>query len=238
MDEDVGFFLAEETDCPYLPGRRWRNVVAVKPAGLDASEQATLLDQGFRRLSHAAFRPLCAGCQECRSLRIDVRGFRPSKSQRRAWRRNLDLEVEMRAPALDAERRDLMARFLAARYEGPMSAEDDHLEETLFLDTGYTREVSFRREGRLLAVLIHDELPDIGSSVYFYFDPEESRRSLGVYSMLWEITHTRERGATWFHPGYFVADCAAMNYKAAFGPAEVFEGEAWIPFQPSKPRDE
>lgn len=234
MEEgELGFFLSEETDCPYLPDRRWRNVLAMRPEGLSAADHAELLDQGFRRLSTAAFRPLCVACQECRSLRLDVHRFQPSKSQRRAQRRNADVAVEVGRPALDEERRLLMAKFLEARYEGPMSAEDEHLEETLFLDTGFTEEVDFRVDGRLIGVLIHDAVPDIGSSVYFYFDPDESRRSLGVYSLLWEIEHTRARGARWYHPGYYVADCAAMNYKASFGPAEIFDGEAWTPFEAS-----
>jgi len=33
------------------------------------------------------FRPQCAACMECVSLRLAVEEFEPTKSQRRAWRK-------------------------------------------------------------------------------------------------------------------------------------------------------
>ncbi|MEZ6195506.1 MAG: arginyltransferase [Planctomycetota bacterium] len=227
--EDFAFYRGEATDCPYLPDRRWTNLIAVPRDELEPGVLGFLLDHGFRRGGTSVFRPICQGCEECRTMRVDVERFRPSRSQRRARHRNADVRVTRRRPALDEERRVLLERFLAARYEGPMTADAESVEEYLFADTGFTWEIDYHVGDRLVAWGIFDLLPEIGSSVYFCFDPDESRRSLGVFSMLEEIELTRAGGARWFHPGYYVAGSAAMRYKASYGPAELLVRGHWAP---------
>ncbi|MGH7440846.1 MAG: arginyltransferase, partial [Polyangiaceae bacterium] len=71
--------------CSYLEGRAAsldvRVMLDVTPA-----EMQTLLEHGWRRFGPMYFRPACAQCSECVSLRVVVGGFAPSKSQRRAAR--------------------------------------------------------------------------------------------------------------------------------------------------------
>src|SRR5436189_123153 len=53
-----------------------------------------------RRHGMTFFRPACRECRKCRSLRVDVERFRPTKSQRRAMHRNADVTIELHAPAV------------------------------------------------------------------------------------------------------------------------------------------
>ncbi|MCW9027011.1 MAG: arginyltransferase, partial [Thiovulaceae bacterium] len=41
------------------------------------------IERGFRRFGKMYFRPICNGCDECKSIKIDVKNFTFSKSQRR-----------------------------------------------------------------------------------------------------------------------------------------------------------
>ena len=52
------------------------------------------------------------------------------------------------------------------------------------------------------------------SSVYFFFDPDYSKLSLGTFSALYEIDWMRKRGMRYYYLGLFVESCAHLNYKA------------------------
>jgi len=215
--------ITDEDECPYLPSRRWRNLVLDTRARLTDDLHGCLLDQGFRRMGHYMYRPVCEGCAECRPLRVDVRRFHPTRSQRRAWRRNRDLRLVVGPPHYDEEKRDLLERYLARRHTGPMVAEEQPMRDFMFDSPGETLCLELRAAGRLVGCGLLDITPEIGSSLYFFFDPDETRRSLGIYSMLVEIELTKERRRRWYHPGFYVAGCSAMSYKAAFRPCEILD---------------
>jgi arginine-tRNA-protein transferase len=83
----VRHFIEEPRACSYLPKLKaaleYRLMVDVTPAELEA-----LMLRGWRRFGPAYFRPACAACTECVSIRIDVHRFAPSPSQQRALRRS------------------------------------------------------------------------------------------------------------------------------------------------------
>lgn len=223
--------LTDESACPYLPDRNWRSFVIAPEEPLTPERHRELLDQGFRRAGVLLFRPACPTCDACRPMRIDVRRFQPSRSQRRALRRNGDLAIVKGPPDLDEEKRSLLERYLDARHVGPMTADEEITRRTLFDPTDHSWEIDYRDPaGRLVGVGLLDLADGIGSSNYFFFDPVEKRRSLGVFSMLVEIAFTRARGGHWFHPGYWIDGCRAMRYKERFGPSEVLLDGAWRSF--------
>ena len=91
-----------------------------------------------------------------------------------------------------------------------------------------TIEMRYFVSGKMIAVSVLDIGADSVSSVYHYFDPEESRRSLGVYSVLWEIEWCRGRGIKWYYLGYYVRDCDHLNYKANYLPNEIKMDDGWL----------
>ncbi|MCB1322608.1 MAG: GNAT family N-acetyltransferase, partial [Leptospiraceae bacterium] len=91
-----------------------------------------------------------------------------------------------------------------------------------------TFELQLYHAGRLVGVAILDQVAEALSAVYFYFDPEVARYSPGTYAILLEIEMAQQRGLRFFYPGYYIPQCAAMNYKARFRPAQwrrVGEGD-------------
>ena len=70
---------------------------------------------------------------------------------------------------------------------------------------------------------ICDLCPSALSSVYFYFDPADRARGLGTFGALVEIETARTRGLGHYYLGYYVAGCAAMNYKSLFRPHEMLD---------------
>lgn len=226
---DLRLFVTVEHPCSYLPGRVARNLVA-DPGAMDNRLFRRLAELGFRRSGGYVYRPHCAGCDACRSLRVPVARFRPDRSQRRIRARNRDLVVTRRAARFDAEHYRLFERYLKTRHHG--GGMDDASPEGYlsFVAGGWSDTVlyEFRREGKLLAVAVTDRLENALSAVYTFFDPDQSRRSLGTYAILWQIGEARKLGLEWVYLGYWVPGCRKMAYKANFRPHEVFAGGRWV----------
>lgn len=216
----------EPHDCAYLPGRVSRCRGIYSGESLEGEVFEAFLNTGFRRSGHVLYQPVCSGCRACTPLRIDVREFRPSKSQRRVLQRNSDLTVRLDHPELTSEKHELYVSYQAAQHDkgpsGPEAESIEDLHEFLYQSPVTTAEVTYRTpDGALVGAGIVDITENVLSSVYFYWRPEEHRRSLGVYSLLREIQLTQELGRNWYHLGYWVAGSPTMHYKATMADHEV-----------------
>jgi len=72
-----------------------------------------------------------------------------------------------------------------------------------------------------------DVLPHSLSSVYFAFDPDFGRRSLGTFSVMKEIELAAAGGKRWLQFGFWVAGSQKMDYKAGFRPHETLIDGVW-----------
>ena len=222
--------------CPYLPGRTSSNRAFWAEAMPPIVYQA-FMDAGFRRSGKVVYQPACRGCRTCRSIRVPVESFIPSKSQRRAMRRNADLTVSVGDPVPDAERFALYRNYVTqwhGKSAAGADADDDSYEafrSFLYESPVQTLEYAYRdAAGKLLAVGICDLSPISLSSVYFYFDPGEAGRSLGTFGALYEIEDCRRRGLDYYYLGYWVDGCGAMHYKASYRPYELLHSDGrWRP---------
>ena len=220
--------VGEEEDCSYLPGRpaqmRYR---VIERCTEEAYER--LLERGWRRFGRVFFRPACAGCGECRSLRVDVERFRPNRSMRRTWKRNRDLRVWLRPAAISEGHVELYDR-----YHGDMAERKGWAERSITLLDYYRTFVEGREDfgheivifdgDRPAAVALVDLLPRAISAVYCYYEPDLRARALGVFSILQQIELARARGVSYVYLGYRVRGNASMFYKANYRPHEILEG--------------
>lgn len=223
--------VSSESPCPYLPDRPMR-MEAYRMDGVDGEAYGRLLSGGFRRSGQVVYRPRCRGCNECRSTRIPVESFTLSRSMRRVWRRNFDVRVEEgRAVATD-EKFSLYCRYLDAKHDETMSRTFETFREFLHESSIDTREFSIYVGTRLIGVSIADLWSGGLSSVYMYFDPDLAERSLGTYSILWEIEYCRRNDLPYYYLGYYVAGCRTMEYKSRFRPNELLVAPGrWIKFR-------
>ena len=163
-------------------------------------------------------------------LRIDLSRFAPSRSQRRVVARNRDLRVEVRPTALDA---DVLGMFEAHRQRFRADVPDS-LHDFL---SHAPAEVPCRNEtirvysgARLVAAHFLDLGRDATSAVYSMFDPAESRRSLGIYTILLAAAHSRRLGCRHFYPGYACREPSPYDYKKNFAGLEEYDWRGrWLP---------
>lgn len=225
--------VSSESPCPYLPGRMQRSE-AYRADGLDGHLYEQLLARGFRRSGRVVYRPRCRECRECRQIRIPVSEFRPGRSLRRVWRRNSDLQVEIGRPVPSDDAYDVFKRYLGAQHDGTMSADYESFVRFLYDSPLETSECRYFQDGTLIGVSLLDRCGDGLSSVYMFYDPRFRDRSLGTFSVLWEIERCRAEGLSYYYLGFYVAQSRKMAYKARFRPCQVLVGDdRWVTLRES-----
>jgi arginine-tRNA-protein transferase len=216
--------------CVYLPDRTASLDVKVL-VDVTSLELAHMLERGWRRFGPVYFRPACAACAECVTLRIVTAAFHPSKSQRRARQKATGLVRKVGCPIVDDERLALYARWHEQREgvrawdESPLDAERYQLE--FAFDHPSVREVTYRdpAEGhRLVGVGIVDDTPSALSAVYFFWDPAYASWGLGTAHVGQLVEEARARSLPHVYLGYRVEGCASLAYKGRFAPHELLEG--------------
>lgn len=222
----VSLVTLGEHDCPYLPGRQSQSR-ALWAERMPGELYHRFMDAGFRRSGKLVYQPVCRRCRACMPIRVPVDSFRPTKSQRRCRRRNADLSVSVGQPEATDEKYELYRRYVTQRHERPSDEEGrESFEQFLYDSPVESIEFVYRDgAGRLLAVGICDLCRESLSSVYFYFDPDESRRGLGTLGALLEIDTARRLGVPFYYLGYWVDGCRSMRYKADFRPAQLLCGD-------------
>ncbi|MEB3415828.1 arginyltransferase [Alteriqipengyuania sp. WL0013] len=231
------FFVTAPAPCPYLPGRTERKVFTeLKGEHADALNDA-LGRIGFRRSQTVAYRPSCANCRACVSVRVVANEFRPSATQRKNLRRNSDLVATECRPWATDEQYQLLQKYLGARHPGGgMTAMDDidfadmveHTPVSSYV-IEYREPSDGERPGRLVGACLTDRQGDGLSMIYSFFDPEhEDRTGLGNYIILDHIRRAADSGLGYVYLGYWVDGSPRMQYKVRYRPLERLGPDGWV----------
>jgi leucyl-tRNA---protein transferase len=213
---------SEEHACPYLEGRRAREEF-FHSREFPPELYHDFMNCGFRRSGLTIYRPVCGGCAECRQLRVIADEYEPGKSHRRVLRKNSDVEMIIGKPALTREKIRVYSEYLASQHGSRETNKVENLKNFLYTTCVDTLEFEYRIKGRLVASSVLDICSRSLSSVYTYFDPEFSERSLGTFSAIKEILFCKEYATPYYYLGFSIADCSSMNYKTRFKPHEILD---------------
>jgi len=231
------FYVTAPQPCPYLEGRLERKLFTALQGEQAVELNDALSKQGFRRSQNVLYRPSCTECSACFSARIRVADFVPTKSQRRADRRNAHLLRRTRAPWATEEQYELFRTYLDDRHADGGMADMDVFEFAAMIEETPIKsrviEYSTPPEERggprkLTAVCLTDVLDDGLSMVYSFFDPELAHDSLGTYVILDHVRLAIEAGLPYVYLGYWVPGSPKMDYKARFTALEIYAGGEWI----------
>ena len=110
-----------------------------------------------------------------------------------------------------------------------MMVEDTHVPTSIieYRRRGPDSFFTGRGEGQLIAVALSDRMADGFSMVYSFFDPEQTRRSLGTWMILDHIQRARSEGLPHVYLGYWVEGSRKMEYKTRFRPQEHLTASGW-----------
>ena len=238
-------FCTLDYDCAYLKGKSVRmNYRYVFNS--NAKFNTTVVQRGWRRFGKYYFYPVCQGCNECKSLRVDVKNFKPSKSQRKAINRNKKTKIVIQKPTVTPQHLDLYNKYHAWKrdkdgWRGGGITPKEYLENFAEGPYNFGKEVLYFIDNKLVGVDLIDIVEDGISSIYFFYDPDFARYSLGTYSLIKQIDIAKELGLNWIYLGYWVDGCKAFEYKQNFTPLQILDGfpsfeenPQWIDYKGAK----
>ena len=155
-------------------------------------------------------------------IRYRLSEFEMSKSQRKIWRKNQDLTYKL-GPLSIRDELHLMfdqhtQRF---KYNVPTSLFDfvSHVPNAPFP----TYQFEIYKQDKLIACTFVDIMRHSLSSTYAMFDLEESKRSLGVFTMLLEMAYGVAYKKAFHYPGYAYLQPSHMDYKKQFAGSEYYD---------------
>lgn len=228
---DLLCYRSPPSECAYFPERQMIALVADVSAGLTKADFSDMMRMGFRRQGCTIYRPHCDACAECISVRVPVAKFSPSRTQRKTWRKNQDLQAKFVEKTMTCEQFDLFKRYQNVRHarDNYSHFELEKWYRVLITETNtVTHVVEFRDAAeRLLMVSVIDELDHGLSALYTFYDPDFPARSLGTFSILWQMDLASRWALDYIYLGYWIRDCDNMRYKDRFQPLEYWLGVRW-----------
>jgi leucyl-tRNA---protein transferase len=226
LEQLAPYFHESVTTCPYgLPYSAVYRVAGFP--GIPENIMGRLLAAGYRRNGNNVYTMRCPECRGCRPIRLAARNFMPNRSQHRTLRKNQDVTIELGPLAPNAEKIALLEKFFLHRFPGRHNSAIDYYAGFFLNSSDFSLEIKYLRDDRLLGLGI----VDVGSSwlnaVYFFFDPDESRRSLGTFNITQLIKLCHEHDLEHLYLGYTITQIQAMRYKTAFLPHQILTNENW-----------
>jgi len=133
------------------------------------------------------------------------------------------------------EQFDLLRRYLTTRHADGGMAEmtwpdyvamvEDTAVRTHIIE--YRTRLTEAGPGDLVACALVDVMNDGLSLVYSFYDPNQSRRSLGSFVILDHVIQACLTNLPYVYLGYWVRGSEKMDYKVRFSPIELLRPEGW-----------
>jgi len=163
-------------------------------------------------------------------LRIRLKDFKLTKSQEKILKRNRDLNFLVRRTFIDEVKHRLFeqhkARFTYSIPETIHTFISDVAPNRTPCD-GY--ELCVYDGDAMIACSFFDLGMQTSSGTYAMFDLRESKRSLGIFTMILEILYAKQLGMEFYYPGYAYDVASFYDYKKKFVATEFFDWKGkWI----------
>ena len=226
----IPLVLSQEHPCGYLETKIAQSLFVHPSYSITTSTYAHLLEQGFRRSGEEVYAPHCSHCSACIPARLPLKGFKPSKSQRRCMRKNIETRVNIKPAIFEQAHYDMYLRYQAIRHpEGSMiNASPENYFSFLSSSWCNTQFVEFSINNELAGIAIIDQFDEAWSAVYTFFEPKFSDYSLGVYAILWQIQQANLQQKEYLYLGFWLKDCPKMSYKTCYQPIQLLIDKQWV----------
>lgn len=212
-----------EEDCGYCMSKNnWKmfgfHIVRI---GLEMYEE--IANRGAFRSGTWLYFSDPTSCCPLYQVRVDVKQFVPSKSQKKVLRKvnALGVVVEVKDAENSKEKYDLYVKYQNEVHSGQNNSESMFIScFTKSPVANSLKHIEFRtKEGKLIGYSVVEILSSQLTSSYFVWDkmsPFWKKLNLGVYSALKEIEICQKMGLRYWFPDGYVHNNSKMNYKVLF----------------------
>jgi len=187
-----------------------------------------LLEQGFRRLGFYFYKPQCTGCQKCVPLRVEVKKFQPSRSQKKILKKNNGIQVAViQKPKIKAGYFQIYQNYLKERYGQKEHLSLESFELHMLHNPSFCQIFEYRKEEKLVGLSWLDRTEKGLSAVYFAYDQAFKKNSLGIFSLLYELDWAKKNNIPFYYLGFWVRGAPHMDYKKTLKPHQILEDQCW-----------
>ncbi|ADQ84329.1 arginyltransferase [Methylovorus sp. MP688] len=232
--QSIQFYTTTSYPCGYLENRSAQSLIAAPHHLINANIYSGLIQLGFRRSGKFAYRPQCGECQACIPVRLLVDQFKPNRSQKRAFKQHLSLQVTIQDLHFSEEHFQLYQAYQIARHSGQQDGESDTETETkdqyrnfLVQSNVNSRLIEFRQDGILKMVSVVDIVHDGISAVYTFYDASEKGCSYGTFNVIWLSAWCHSLELPYLYLGYWIKQSQKMAYKQNFTPQQALINGDW-----------
>ena len=226
LERDVEF-LEENRECSYFKEEtsdmRYRYIHSCTK-----EDYQNMLEHGWRRFGKMHFVPECKDCTKCISMRIDVKNYKFSRSEKRVFKKNLDTKLYIQTPSMTLDHLNLYDKYHS--FMNKKKGWSYNPIEPAEYDRSYvqgkdefTKEFIYVRDNKLIGVALVDILSNSISSIYCFYDHDYEYLSIGKFSILAQIKIAKELNIPYIYLGYWIKDHYSMGYKESYKPFEILK---------------
>ena len=154
-------------------------------------------------------------------LRVSLHDFEPDKTYRTLARKSKQFRLEIDKLHLTPEHENLFARY---KNHIPFEAASS-LHSLLYGDETKnvfnTHLLNMYDGERLIATGAFDLGHESAAGIFSVYDPAYKHFSLGKYLIYEKMQFCKNKGFTWFYPGYYVPGYARFDYKKEIGKGAI-----------------
>jgi len=231
--QNLSLYITAEHDCGYYDDRLTANLIPDPQIEMNSPLYGLLVSKGFRRSGEFVYRPHCKLCSACIPCRINTNNFKPSRNQRRCLKNNNDLITRVINAQFKEEYFSLYRRYLNSRHADGNMVDPTRDDYNSFLLNNWQSSIFIesRLNDQLLSVAVVDYLPNGLSAVYTFFEPEQSKRSLGTFAILQQVWLAKLYMLPHIYLGYWIKGHPKMDYKQNFRGLEIYQQDQWQAFK-------
>lgn len=220
--------ISKTFPCNYLAEQEERLLIAVDERLNNAESYNWLMAQGFRRSGDQVYRPHCINCNACKSLRVIVDEYSPSKSQKRLLKKNQDFTLKV-SQNLNDLYYPLFEHYINTIHTDGSMYPANYDQFKSFLSCNLTQQmfIEIRHQNQLISVAVTDVLKDALSAVYTFYNPEYRNQGIGVFSIIQQIETSKQLNKKFLYLGYQIDECQKMNYKNRYFPHQILVDNTW-----------
>lgn len=199
---------------------------------ISQAEFEYLLSHGMRHFGDYYFRPRCLDCYQCIPIRLRVKDFKITRSQKRAFKSCQGLKIKIGSPHYTDEKFDLYINHKKKFHPLQDDVDDEqNFRLSFYVNTVFGIEFEYYLDERLVGVALGDHTENTFSAIYTFYDTSASKLSLGTFSILKQLEFCRQKGVKFYYLGYYIGGNQSLKYKAGFRPNEIYIDNSWRPFR-------
>ena len=226
---NYNFYLTNTEPCPYLTKRDEKKIFLIMDDINKSNEYEHLIKSGFRRSHNILYNQVCADCNLCKSIRINVNNFKLSKSNKRVLNKNKNLFIKKLSNNPSKEQFTLFKKYLEFKHnDSEMNEMNFHDYCKMFDSKGINTKIyEYFYKGELVGCVISDFLEGSISMVYSFYSELFLKNSFGKYVILDHFRLAKDFDMDYVYLGYWVEGSSKMEYKNGFNSSEILIDNKW-----------